>query len=260
MVGACAVFVVVLAVAGLVVWDRDWRHAGGTNPGFSCPSVVHAKHRLPFTAKGVHRVLLIGDSIMVQASCAVADGLADTGVETYRQAASGTGLLNGALDWVAQTQALLSRDHPDAVVAIFVGNYPFPPARDISGRVIADDTPAFFAAWQQRAEQLSAEVRKAGARMYWVSPPPIVLPVLSHAALLYEGYRKIPGVHTLDAGRVLAGPNGKAVVKKSTCGRTVVLRTPDGVHLTEDGARIYGQEIAHELTAGLGIFTAPQPC
>jgi hypothetical protein len=40
----------------------------------------------------------------------------------------------------------------------------------------------------------------------------------------------------------------------------VVLRTPDGVHLTEDGARIYGQEIAHELTAGLGIFTAPQPC
>jgi lysophospholipase L1-like esterase len=35
---------------------------------------------------------------------------------------------------------------------------------------------------------------------------------------------------------------------------------PNGVHLTPDGARIYGDEIAHQLAEQLGLLASPKPC
>lgn len=255
-----AVIVAAAAVASYVIWDREFRRASSSNPGFGCPVVVQSNGRAPLTAIGVHRVALIGDSIMDQASCAVAGKLADAGIETFRFAAPGTGLINGALDWVMRTRQIVATTHADVVVAIFVGNYPPPPITQANGSIIADDSPEFFALWQQRAAQLSAVVRAGGARMYWVSPPPIGVPVLAHAQRLYDGYRTIKADHFLDAGRVLGHPSGQFVMTKETCGRPRVVRTNDGVHLTPDGARIYGEEIAHELTSQLGVLASPKPC
>jgi hypothetical protein len=214
---------------------------------------------VPFAAFGVHRVALIGDSIMLEASCAIADSLRDLGIETSRHAVLETGLLTG-MDWLAKTREILETERPDVVVASFIGNYLPPPLRDANGAVIEADTPAFYRAWQQRAEQLSSEVHAANARMYWVSPPPITDPLLGHAGRLFDGYRTILGDHFLFSGRVLAGPRGREIMVKRTCGRRRNIRTTDHVHLTDDGARIYGQQIAHDLTAHFGILVAPKPC
>jgi hypothetical protein len=250
--------VTLVAGAGFVSWERWWRRAGPENPG-ACPAVVPAGSRVPFAASGVHRVALIGDSIMLQASCAVAQSLAEVGIRTSRHAVSGSGLLAG-MDWVAETQHILATERPDVVVAIFVGNYLFGAARDASNAIIQDDTPAFFRAWQERARLLSAEVHAAHARMYWVSPPPITDTTLRHARVLFDAYRTIRGDHFLFSGRVMEGPDGGEVMEKQTCGRPRAVRTPDRVHLAPDGARIYGQQIAHDLTADLGVITAPRPC
>src|SRR3954447_19980362 len=123
------VVIAVVAAAGAVAWDRWWRRAGPTNPGFECPVVVKARDRVPLAASGVHRVALIGDSLMVQASCAIADSLRDLGVETSRHAISGSGLLTGP-DWVAATRQILRTERPDVVVAEFAGNYLGPPLHD----------------------------------------------------------------------------------------------------------------------------------
>jgi hypothetical protein len=254
------VLVMSVIAASFVVWDRWWRRAGPANPGMKCPAVVQAGHRLPFAASGVHRVALIGDSLMVQASCAIGDSLRAVGIETSLHAYFWTGLLTGPVDWIAQTQQILRTEHPDVVVAIFAGNYLPPTFRGASGAVVKDDTPEFYRVWQQRAVLLSAEVHAAHARMYWVSPPPITYASLSHADRLFAGYRTIPGDHFLSSGQALAGPGGTEVMTKRTCGRTRVIRARDRIHLTDDGARIYGQQIAHDLTADLGILTAPQPC
>jgi hypothetical protein len=255
-----AAFVVIVLVAvGYVVWDRNWRTASSANPGTACPAVVRAGAGRPLAMPGVHRVTLIGDSIMVQASCAIGASLAPLGVETYRHAVSGSGLLAGMVDWVTSTKQLLAAEHPDVVLAIFVGNY-LSQAVDAGGKRIVIDTPEFFAAWQQRAEQLSRVVRESGAKLYWVSPPPIARPPLSHAQRLFEGYKTIEGDHSLNAGESLAGANSTEVADKVTCGRRRTIRTWDGTHLTDDGARIYGQTIAHDLSADLGVLTAPRPC
>jgi hypothetical protein len=251
----------VTSAALAVVWNRDFRHASAADPGTSCPVVIAPKSRPPLTAIGVHRVALIGDSIMSQASCSAAESLAGAGIQTARYAVSGSGLLTGSVDWLRHTQDILRWQHPNAVLAIFVGNYWGAPIRDANGQSVADDSPAFFVAWQQRAQLLSNEVRAAGAQMYWVSPPPIALPPLSHAERLFAGYRSIPGDHVLDSGSVLAGPNGEPVMTKQTCGSARIIRSVvDGIHLSNDGARLYGQQIAHDFTAQLGLFTTPKPC
>ncbi len=248
-----------IVAAGFVGWNRWVRTAGPKNPGFACTGVVHARARVPLAAGDVHRVALIGDSIMEQASCTIGDSLADVGIDTYRHGVSGSGLLAG-MDWLAAARKVLRTDKPDVVIAIFVGNYLFGSATDNTGTAIKENSPEFFRAWQARAEKLSAEVRAAGARLYWVSPPPIRVPPLTRAARLFAGYETIEGDHFLQSGEALTGPNGSVVMAKKTCGRTRAIRTEDRVHLTEDGARIYGQQIAHDLTADLGLVSTPRPC
>lgn len=259
LVIVAAVVVIAIIVGGYVVWDRNWRTAGSANPRPDCPTVVRAGPRRPLAMPGVEKVTLIGDSIMDQSSCAIAASLSGLGVETFRHAVGGTGLLAGLVDWVPATKKLLAAEHPDVVLAIFVGNY-LSQATDASGRRIVIDTPAFFTAWQQRAEALSRVVRESGAKLYWISPPPIALPPLSHAQRLFDGYATIPGDHTLNAGASLAGGDGKEITNTITCGSRRTIRTFDGTHLTPDGARIYGQSIAHELSADLGVLTSPKPC
>jgi hypothetical protein len=253
--------VVVLAAAVFVVWDRNWRRASSANPGTNCPTVVRAHRKPPFAAIGVHRVALIGDSIMFQPSCVIANALADVGAQTSRHAVPATGLLNGSIDWVRETGRILRDEHPDVVLAIFVGNYAPPYVRDGTGNAIQPDTPAFFRSWQARAKILSTEVRNAGAELYWISPPPIAISTLVHAQRLYDGYRTLTRDHFLDSGRVLAGASGKPLSTIDTCGAVHSVRSAlDGVHLSTYGARIYGQQIAHDLTKGLGLLVAPRPC
>jgi hypothetical protein len=258
LLGAGAVVVVGVLVFVIVLWRANDRTAGPENPGTSCPETIAARGRPLLAASGVHRVMLIGDSIMEQASCSVADSLAGLGITTSRHAVAGSGLLTG-MDWIAAIQPLLAAEHPDAVLAIFVGNYGTP-IRDAAGKPILRDTPEFRAAWQARAEQLSKVVRDSGAQMYWVSPPPFTFPPFVGAPRLYAGYRTIDGDHFIDAGPSLAGPNGKEVGSKQTCGQLRVVRTSDVAHLTDDGARIYGQTIARDFGRQIGLRTSPRPC
>jgi hypothetical protein len=252
---------VLAASVSFVVWDRYFNEASPASPGSSCPTIVQPTRHPPLVAIGISRVALIGDSIMNQASCAVAESLANVGLQTGRYAVNGSGLLTGQPDWLAAMPYILAAEHPDAVLAIFVGNYLPPSLRDAQGNLVADNSPEFFSLWQQRAEQLSNLVRGAGASMYWVSPPPIALPPLNFAQQLFDGYRSIPGDHTIDVGSVLAGARGQEVLYKLTCGHVELVRTLiDDVHLTDQGARLYGQEIAHQFTAQTGLLTSPKPC
>jgi hypothetical protein len=252
--------VVVAAALSFTIWNRYFNEASPSVPGMSCPQIVRPTGHPPLVSPGIRRVALIGDSIMAQASCAVADSLAGVGIETARYAVPGTGLLSGSVDWVKTTTLIMASQHPDAVIAIFVGNY-FPEIGTNAFYVaVPANSSAFYAAWQQRSIELSNEVRGAGAQMYWVSPPPIQSPLLNHAQRIFQGYQTIAGDHTIDAGAVLAGPNGKEVTSKTTCGTTDVVRTADQIHLTDEGARIYGEEIAHLFTAQTGVLTSPKPC
>jgi hypothetical protein len=201
------------------------------------------------------RLLLIGDSIMAQPSCALGGILAPLGVETHIHAVSGSGLLTGAVDWPQATQRLLDSVHPDVALAIFVGNYPPPPVLDFGGNPVQVDTPIFFDLWRARAAELSRRVRDSGARLFWVEPPPMSS---DRAAQLFAGYRTL-GDSTLPSGRVLGGDAGQWVEEKPACGAEP-LRTPDSVHLTDLGVQVFARELAHDLAVTLHLSPVAPPC
>jgi len=205
-------------------------------------------------------VLVIGDSLMVQPSCTAATALAAVGVETHLHAISGSGLLTAAGvprgSWAKLLDRLLATVHPDVVVAGFVGNYIGPPATGDDGQPIAVDTPSFFAAWQTQAQGLSDLVRLSGADLYWVQPPPIASS--SRGATLFAGYQQL-GDHTLPSGGVVAGPDG-GYVDANACADGAPLRAPDGLHYSDAGSQVVGQQLAHDLAAALGLPAVPAPC
>jgi hypothetical protein len=255
-----ALSLLIAAAVSYTIWNRYFDEASSSVPGMSCPQIVQPTGHPPLVAPGIRRVALIGDSIMSQASCSVADSLASVGIQTARYAVPGTGLLSGSVDWVKATAFIMASEHPNAVIAIFVGNYFPPTGHDAFYETVPRNSPAFFAAWQKRAIELSDEVHAGGGQMYWVSPPPIQSPLANHAGQIFDGDESIKGDHTIDAGSILAGLNGQEVPSKATCGTTDVVRTADQVHLTDEGARIYGQEIAHLFTSQTGLLTSPKPC
>lgn len=247
-----AVTVAVVA-AGVVGWlalrdDSPPEPAAFLSP---CGTVIDAE------GPTLLRLLLIGDSLMAQPSCELARALAPLGVETHMHAIAGSGLLTGAISWKQRLDQLLAAVHPNVVLAVFVGNYIGPPALDFSGQPIEVDTPLFDALWQQRAAELSTAVRDAGARLFWVEPPPIR--DSDRAARLFAGYTRL-GDPTLPSGRALAGPNGEWVEAMEACGGGQPLRVPDGVHLTDFGARVFALAIAHDLSAALGIPPVAPAC
>jgi hypothetical protein len=191
-------------------------------------------------------VLIIGDSIMAQASCPLAGKLAAAGMESHLHAVSGSGLLSGMTKWNRAIDDLLDSVDPDVVIGEFVGNYNGKPAVDGNGQPIAKDSEAWYALWQKRAQELTDRVHDAGAQMIWVSAPP--MDDGGRAARLFQGFAPL-GDRALPSGQALGGPNGEWI---ATCGSGPALRDPDTVHLSPEGASAYGDAIAAD-------FLSPQP-
>ena len=58
-----------------------------------------------------------------------------------------------------------------------------------------------------------------------------------------------------------SGLHGSEVLFETTCGQRQLVRSLiDGIHLTDEGARLYGQQTAHVLSAQTGLLTSPKPC
>jgi hypothetical protein len=180
-------------------------------------------------------------------------------VQTGRYAVDDSGLLTGPVDWVKALPLILQKEHPNAVVAIFVGNYANPPLANADGTLVVDDGPEFFSLSQQRAEELSQEARESGATMYLDEPTPDRRP---DSQTRTETLRRLSSYSWGQSDRrrsVLAGPHGSEVLFETTCGRQLVRSLIDGIHLTDEGARLYGQKIPHVVGAdrSLGEFQSP---
>jgi len=147
--------------------------------------------------------------------------------------------------------------HPDVVLALYVGNYIGPPLLDLAGNPIAKDSPLFDSVWQQRAAEVSKQVHDAGAKLYWVEPPP--MRDGGSAQRLFQGYESL-GDPVLHSGRALAGPDGGWAASLPACMDGQPLRTPDGVHLTPAGMHVFALAIARDLAGDLRLPPVAPAC
>jgi hypothetical protein len=210
------------------------------------------------------RVMLLGDSILEQSADAAVAALAGHGVRTTVDARGGTGLLNG-FDWMAHAAELVAAERPDVIVAVFSGNY-FPPhVLGADGAEIFHGTPAFFAAWEAAADRFMAAVTATGAQVLWIKAPPMRAPYVSASNDgVWAAYQRMalrwPQAHLLDAGAVLAGPDGRFALDVPACdGGRVAVRDDDGVHLAPAGGVRLGGAIAAGVLDLLGGHPVSPP-
>jgi hypothetical protein len=203
------------------------------------------------------RVMLLGDSILEQSADAAVAVLASRGVRTTVDARGGTGLLNG-FGWTDHAAALVAAERPDVVVALFSGNY-FPPrVRGADGAEIVHGTPEFFAAWRDAADRFMGAITATGAQVLWIKAPPMRSPAVAASNDgVWAAYQAMaarwPQAHLLDAGAVLAGPDGRFVLDAPACdGGRVPVRDDDGVHLAPAGGTRLGGAIAAGVLDLLG--------
>ena len=173
---------------------------------------------------------------MAQPSCTVAASLAPLSVETHLHTIGGSGLLANGDDAQRRFARLLASVDPDAVAALYVGNYIGPPASDGAGRPIAADTPEFFAAWQERAHELS-EAREGRRRR-------ALLGAAAAGARLARRGAPVRGVRHARRRHVAVGRGPgrrrrRVVDDKPECADGEPLRNGDGLHLTPAGTDVF---------------------
>lgn len=240
--------------------ERDPRATTTTEAARSLPPL------LP-TAASPLRVLEIGDSLGIDLGDQLRSQLdASATARTVVASLGDSGLSNVSYyDWPAHLGVLLATDHPQVVV-VFIG------ANDdqgltVDGSAAAPGTPAWVAAYAERVDDVVREATDAGARVVWVGMPPMADPDLNAAMELEDAIYQsqtapFPGALYVSSTPVLGSPSGGYETSRpGAAGQPVVLRTPDGVHLTPAGAALLAHTVidAVEKRWDLTLGTPPEP-
>jgi hypothetical protein len=204
------------------------------------------------TGAGPLRVLEIGDSLGVDLGMALDSAWAPAGVVVAADARGDTGLANsGYFDWPAALPALIAATRPEVVIVLLGAN-------DMQGIVtggtaLAYGSPAWQAAYAARVTSIVSESARAGAKVLWIGEPAMEDPALDAGMALIDGIasRVVAGhpgsAAYLDPDTVLAPTGAFTFSATGPSGQQVQARTPDGVHLTPDGAALLAGAVARAL-------------
>jgi hypothetical protein len=200
------------------------------------------------------RILATGDSMIQVVDSFLADRLPAHHV--IGEAHVSTGISKAGffgLDWVKHAAAQARSIHPDATVVWIGPNEGFPiNGVDCCSRV-------WIRAYAQRARAMMRSYRRDGrALVYWLTLPIPRSGALAHVLravnrAIFEAARGAgSGVHVIDMRRVFTPQNR---FQQTACyrGRCFSARQPDGVHLSNAGARVAADIIARRLRAERAI-------
>lgn len=213
------------------------------------------------------RVLVIGDSF--------AEPL---GYELQRQAGLGEPLsarldfkIATALtrpdyfDWPARLAELMAGEpHPEAVVAVFGGNENqnmLSPAEDALWKV---GDASWEAEYQRRVAVMMDLCQRPDLRLYWIGMPPMEdeshdLAARSINKVVPAAAASRPWVRFVPSWDLFAGPDGGFTpFQRDASGEEVVIRQPDGVHLTRPASDRLAAEVLRRFKDDWRLVT-PTP-
>jgi uncharacterized protein len=170
-------------------------------------------------------------------------------------AREGTGLARpDSFDWPAQLRADIVQFHPEVVVAMFGGN----DDQDVqvAGRYVAFGSGAWQQVYAARVQQVADLVHAAGARLLWSGLP--IMRSGAKTARFASVMRTISSAVSadrwalfVDNSATLAGPSGQyADALANGSGQEVIVREPDGVHVTPAGAGRLAATAIAAMTSG----------
>jgi hypothetical protein len=217
----------------------------------------------PAPANPLH-VLMVGDSIGIDLGQALVNDLAGTdAVSPTLDGRIDTGLSRpDYFNWPEELSADLANDRPQLVVVMIGANDP--QNMEVDGANLAYGTPAWNTAYADRVGSFMDLAFATGAHVLWVGMPPMASPGLNAAmdnlnAIVQSQVKAHPGQATfLDTRTILGTPQGGFTpYLTNSAGAELNIRTPDGIHLTNDGAEVLSQAVINSMRSTLHINLPP---
>lgn len=193
------------------------------------------------------RFLVIGDSLSVSLGEQLEHALAGApGLDFTRDGARSTGLSRPELlDWPVRLRELTAKAAPDVAVIMLGANDAMPITAPDGSRAYFE-SPAWAEAYAAKARELVTICRQANpaAAISWVGVPAMGEPSLAagvkriNAAL--AAMCTATGCRFIGTEAAFSDPDGRFTrhARDGATGETVPIRTADGVHLTDTGARL----------------------
>jgi hypothetical protein len=203
-------------------------------------------------------VAVMGDSLAENLSPGLSDALSERPeVGLVRELRSGTGLLEeNKTSWRQAADEILARQPPVAAAVIFISPTDDPPAQKKKGEAAAPGpalptSAPWMDAYATKVDEIALAFRQRNIPLLWVGLPPVEDPrttaeylflndiIRQRVAALGGTFIDVWEGFVEDEQFTVQGPNIE--------GRTVRLRTADGVHFTKAGARKIGHAVELEL-------------
>ncbi|EFL51427.1 Peptidoglycan-binding lysin domain protein [Solidesulfovibrio fructosivorans JJ]] len=197
------------------------------------------------------RVLAVGDSLSISLGEQMEHALAGaTGIDFTRDGTRSTGLTRPELlDWPARLRERVAGDDPPDVVVIMIGANDVMPVDGPDGSRVFFDNPDWPKAYAAKAREMVAICRAANpnVRVYWVGVPAMGETELAKGVgqvntALAAMCAAAPGCRFIDTQAAFSDPDGhySRHGRDGATGEHLTLRTADGVHMTESGAKLLG--------------------
>jgi hypothetical protein len=188
-------------------------------------------------------VVLTGDSMM---AVGLGAGLMrkakdDKNLRILRAFKSGTGLARpDVFNWIDQYPAMLGSERPDVVIVAIGANDG--QSFVVDGRVVFFGSEEWRKVYQSRVADFLTTVESTGARVLWVSLPPMRSEPFNQRIsivnrIAYTVVSEDPKAAWWSTASFVGDAAGSfREFAELPDGRLVRLRAPDGIHLTEEGA------------------------
>jgi hypothetical protein len=227
----------------------------------------------PVPAPPIQRVLFLGDSLIHQSYPTLMARMQAVGVDSRVIGGRGEHLLSASQPWLTELTDALTTFDPDVVVLESCCGWGFAPIAEQltapDGVPLQPDTPESWQEWARAASALTDLVRSQGRVALWVLAPPAQTngyygPVEGRIAVANDVYRGVvacrAGVGLVD-WRAIAGPDGAFTWDlQDRAGRTVRVRSEDGLHFTPEGEALLADLTVDTVQAQWAAFGGrPQP-
>jgi hypothetical protein len=257
------------AATQITGWLSPDEKLGNSGGGFSAattgsgPSRVSPQAFTPAqlgvrpTPRPLRSLLITGDSMSQPLDAELARRVAARGVRPIRDAHLGTGISKSFLvDWGRLSARQAQRIHPDAVVVFLGANEGFP-MKTAAGTTAHCCGAAWAAEYATRARAVMDAYRRGGrAEVYWLLLPAPRDPARARIARTVNAAIRVAAgafgaqVSVVDVAAVFT-PGGRFRSAMPVGGRDRIVRSPDGIHLTEVGAGLLADQMVGRLR---GVF------
>lgn len=258
-------FVLACALCGLCLLGAACNGDGNDTPppqhaDLAPTDVFSLRAPKPTRTATARKLLVVGDSLSISLGEQLERALAGTpGLDFSRDGTRSTGLTRPELlDWPARMREHMARETPDIVV-IMLGANDVMPVEGPDGSRIYFDNPAWVEAYAAKAKELVAICRAANpdVRIYWIGVPSmgegsLAVGAKQVNAALSGMCAATGGCRFVDTQTSFSDPSGRFTRhgRDAATGDAVLLRTPDGVHMTDSGAKLLAGVAMAAVAAG----------